>query len=197
MPRRSIPLFDQTVEDLPSPNARFRPNPQVSGRDGGKDLNLHMLAGQGVRLLGRMRNAWDGTASFADDLEEHLKQADEFAAGFREAVDGFIEKAGIDAPEEDVSPLRAGYDVPHIPKLDFADENITSVIWATGYRWDYSWIDFPVFDDAGYPVQNRGVTEQPGLYFVGLHWLHTRGSGLLLGVGDDAAHVVAHLAARG
>lgn len=84
-----------------------------------------------------------------------------------------------------------------ITELDLAARGITTVIWATGYGWDYSWVDLPVVDGRGNPLQRRGVVpDRPGLYFVGLHWLHTRKSGLFLGVGDDAAHVASHIAER-
>lgn len=77
------------------------------------------------------------------------------------------------------------------------EAGIRTVLWATGYRWDYSsWIDLPVFDEFGYPVQQRGVTEHPGLCFLGLHYLHSLKSGLFLGVGEDAEHVANHLATR-
>lgn len=84
-----------------------------------------------------------------------------------------------------------------LTELDPRAAGITTIIWATGYRWDYDWVDPPIFDGHGYPVQHRGVVpDRPGLYFVGLHWLHTRKSGLFPGVGDDALHVVDHLSDR-
>ena len=73
---------------------------------------------------------------------------------------------------------------------------ISVVIWANGYGFDYNWVNLPVLDDWGYPIQQRGVTEFPGLYFVGMNLLYNRGSGILFGVGEDAAHVAAHIAAR-
>lgn len=187
-------IFDQTPEDLPSPVARFKPNPQVSGKDGGKTLNLHQLAIDGVTLLGHVQDA-DGTKiSLADDLKAHLAQADEFAAEFKKGVDQYIEKKGMELPEEEPAALQAGYEQQTKTRLDLKQKGIQSIIWATGYDFDYSWIKFPIFDDAGYPVQEQGVTSQPGLYFVGLHFLHNRKSGLLLGVGDDAAHIAEHIA---
>ena len=127
---------------------------------------------------------------------DNLAQADEFAAEFKKGVDKYIEKTGMDAPPAEPSELKAGYDSEIVRQLDLTSAGITSIIWATGYSYDYSWIDFPVFDDVGYPVTDRGVTEQPGLYFVGLHFLHKRKSGLLLGVADDAKHVTEHIAER-
>ncbi len=191
-------IFDQTVDTLPSPEARFNPNPQVTGRDGGKNLSLHQLAEDGVKLLGRMQDIDGNKGLFTDDLKNNLAQADTFASEFKKGVDAYIEKSGMNAPapEEDREVHGAGYDVETIHELDLHKAGISSVIWATGYQFDYSWIHFPVFDAMGYPIQRRGVTEQPGLYFVGLHWLHNRKSGLLMGVGDDAAHVAQRINVR-
>jgi putative flavoprotein involved in K+ transport len=189
-------IMDQTPEDLPSLEARFVPNPQVTGKDGGHTLSLHHLAADGVHLLGRMKDANGTQITIGDDLMDNLAQADKFAAEFKKGVDTYIEKTGMDAPEDTQPDLQVGYDTEVINQLDLDAAGITSVIWATGYTYDYSWIQFPVFDEMGYPVQERGVTEQPGLYFVGLHFLHKRKSGLLLGVADDAAHVVEHLTNR-
>jgi putative flavoprotein involved in K+ transport len=134
--------------------------------------------------------------SIGDDLNENIAGADEFATNFKESVDSFIEKSGMRAPEEERSEPASAYDTEAVSRLDLDEAEIGTIIWATGYDYDYSWIDFPVFDDVGYPDTNRGVTAVEGLYFVGLHFLHTRKSGLLLGVGDDARHVTEALAAR-
>lgn len=188
-------LFDQTVDKLPSRDARFNPNPQATGKDGGHTLSLHHLARDGVTLLGHAQDANGTHMAFADDLMDNLKRADKFAAEFKKGVDMLIEKMGMDLPEDDQPKLHAGYDAKVITELDLNEAGIVSVIWATGYDYDFSWIKFPVFDDVGYPVTERGVTDQPGLYFVGLHFLHTRESGLLSGVGNDAAHIVQHMVA--
>ena len=91
--------------------------------------------------------------------------------------------------------LRDGYDQPRAsPNLDVRTAGITTVIWAAGYSFDFSLVKLPVIDGDGFPVQQRGVTAYPGLYFVGLPWLHTQKSGLLLGVGEDAAFVAEHIA---
>jgi len=187
-------LFDQTVADLPSPQARFAANPQVTGKDGGRTLSLHQLVIDGVTLLGRMQDASGAQVSLADDLTDNLAQADKFSADFKKGVDKYIAATGMQAPEEAQPELRAGYDSEVITHLDLDRAGITSVIWATGYTFDYAWVKFPVCDEGGYPVTQRGVTDHPGLYFIGLHWLHTRRSGLLSGVGDDAANVAEHIA---
>jgi putative flavoprotein involved in K+ transport len=104
----------------------------------------------------------------------------------------------VPAPEPDpVDEVRSDA-ARHAPAaLDLKAAGITTVIWATGYGFDYSWVHLPVFDDDGFPVQQRGVTRFPGLYFLGMNFLYNRKSGILLGVGEDAAHIAAAIAARG
>ncbi|MFP3913812.1 MAG: FAD-dependent oxidoreductase, partial [Actinomycetota bacterium] len=187
-------MLDQTVDQLDSPAERFVPNPLISGKDGGHDIDLHGFARQGITLLGRLEDVRDGRAMLAPDLHDRLRGADTMVDQFRQAVDKLIAEEGLDVPSQEIEDEpRVGYDHEIIPELDLSAAGIETVIWATGYRWDFGWIDPPVLDEYGYPLQTRGVTEHPGLYFLGLHWMHTLKSGLLLGVGDDAAHVTAHL----
>lgn len=189
-------MTHQTVDDLDSPAERFAANPRVSGQHGGSDVNLHAYARDGIDLLGRLEDVRDGRAVFGDNLHKDLAAADDMAARIRAGVDQYIAEAGLDLPEEEVHEPQDGYDVDPPATVDLADAGIDTVLWATGYQWDYSWVRLPVFDAYGYPVQERGVTAEPGLYFLGLHFLHQLKSGLFLGVGDDARHVAAHIAQR-
>jgi putative flavoprotein involved in K+ transport len=186
-------FLDRTADMLPSPAARFAGNPHLSGTRGGHNLNLHQFARDGVVLLGRLREAHIGSIRLAPDLKENLARADKFEAEIVKLVDGYIQKAGLDAPEDHLPELRDGYDAEVIDELDLKSAGITSIIWATGYAFDFSLVKLLVLDNDGYPVQKRGVTAFPGLYFLGLHWLHTMKSGLLIGVGDDAAYVASHI----
>jgi putative flavoprotein involved in K+ transport len=187
---------DKTVDELDSPAERFAANPQVSGRDGGHTLNLHRFAADGVTLLGRLQNADGSQVVIADDLQENLASSDEFAATFKKNIDKFIEKKGLKAPKDEEPESSAGYEAEAATDLDLRKAGIKSIVWATGYNFDFGLVRFPIFDQFGYPRQDRGITEQSGLYFLGLHWLHTIKSGLFVGVGDDAAHVTEHIAAR-
>ena len=189
-------FFDRTPNILPSPKARFAPDPHLSGAGGGHDLNLHRFARDGVTLLGHLRGAADGRLDVAPDLHESLSRADEFEAQLAKLIDGHITKNGLDAPQERLPELRDGFDQAVITELDVRKAGITSVIWAAGYRFDFSWVKVPTFDEDGYPGQQRGVTRYAGLYFVGLPWLHTRKSGLLLGVAEDAAFIAEHIAGQ-
>jgi len=183
-------IVDRTADQLPSPKAKFMGSLQGSGKDGGHSINLHQFAKDGVILLGHLQDAEKDRITLAPDLHENLAKADESEAEFIEQVDAFIEKNGLDAPVENLPELRDGYEAEVITELDLDAAGIRSIIWATGYKFDFSMVKLPVFDEDGYPVQERGVTEYPGLYFVGLPFLHTIKSGLLFGVGDDAAHIV-------
>jgi len=189
-------VVDQTVEDLESPGERFEPNPHVSGKDGGHTLNLHQFALDGVTLLGRLQGARGAQIELADDLMENLEAADEFAAQLKQGVDKFVEKTGVDAPEEEKQPeLRAAYDSHAITDLDLDAAGINSIVWASGYRFDFGLVKFQIWDEFGYPVHKRGVTAYPGLYFLGLHYLHTIKSGLFFGIDEDAAYVTEQIAA--
>ncbi|HEU0195072.1 MAG TPA: NAD(P)/FAD-dependent oxidoreductase [Streptosporangiaceae bacterium] len=185
-----------TVADLPSPADRFGCIPHVSGKDGGHDINLRRFAREGIRLYGGLESATGPLVRFSDDLAERLTAADNrFEAEFRRLFDAYIGAAGIDAPPDDRPPAD-DYVPPTATELNLDDAGIGAVVWATGYRLDFSWVDLPVLDEWGYPRHTRGVTTHPGLYAVGLRWLHSEPSSVFAGVGADAAHIVEHLAAR-
>jgi putative flavoprotein involved in K+ transport len=189
-------FLDRTPDRLPSPRARFAANPHVSGAAGGHNLNLHAFARDGVTLLGRIADARDGRATFAPDLKENLAKADQFEANVCRLVDDYIRDNGLESPTEDLPILQHGFNVDEVLELNLTAAGIGAVIWATGYAFDFTLVKAPVFDEFGYPVQRRGATDHPGLYFVGLPWLHKQKSGLLLGVGDDAEHLAGLIAAR-
>ena len=191
-----IGFFDVTVDELPSPKGKFAASIQASGKDGGHTINLHRFARDGVVLLGRMQAAQGSTIKLAPDLLENLAKTDRFEADLLKRIDDYIEKNGLDVPQETLPELRDGYDAEAITELDVQSAGITSVIWATGYKFDFGLVQSPVLDSDGFPIQKRGITDYPGLYFVGLPWLHTVKSGLLFGVGDDTASIVADIADR-
>ena len=189
-------MFDTKVGELKSPQAKFAPHPQISGKNGGESLNLHQFARDGVVLLGHVRDVRQGRLIIAPDLKETLAKVDRFEIDALQMVDDYILRMGLSAPPGDVPQLRDGYEQEVISELDLRASGISTVIWATGYTFDFSLVKLPVFDGNGYPIQKRGVTEYNGLYFLGMPWLHSRKSGILFGVGDDAAYMAAHIAAR-
>ena len=188
--------MNQTADQLPHPSARFAATPHASGKDGGRTLNMHQFAHDGVCLLGRLVDINDGNLMLAPDLAESLAFADKASDDFKFDVDEFVRRTGFDAPDAmpdlvDIVRSDAGARSP--TTLNLCAAGITTVIWANGYGFDYSWVHLPVFDDWGYPAQQRGVTRFRGLYFLGMNFLHYRKSGILLGVGDDAAFIATQI----
>jgi putative flavoprotein involved in K+ transport len=185
-------MADETLAALPSPAARLTCNPPVSGNDGGHDCNPQWLARRGAILLGRIEGFEDGLARIGPNLAESLANGDTFVASYKRRVDKYVRSSGLDVPEpepeeEEDAPL------PEIEELDLRAEGVTTVLWANGFRPDHDWIEGVEKDEQGWPVQEQGVSPVPGLFFVGLHWLRKRKSGLFLGVGEDAEHVVTHM----
>lgn len=184
-----IGLMDRTRADWV--DGRMPPTVLVTGVGGGHDLDLRDLEDRGVTLLGTLLGVRGDELHLAEDAETILAAADAMCAETVGAISAHAAAQGLEVPPPptvDVDRAR-----PHPTSLSIRDAGITSVVWATGYSFDYDWVHAPCLDDAGQPVQQRGVSPVPGLYFLGLHWMHTFRSGTFLGVGDDAAHVVDHL----
>ena len=188
-----IGFTDRTVDKLPSPKAKFAGNPHLSGKNGGHSINLHLFARDGVKLLGHLVGAEAGKIKLAPDLKESLAKVDKAETDITALIDQFIEKNGVNAPQEVLPMYQDGYALEEITELDLQTANIHTVIWAMGYKFDYSLVKLPVTDADGYPLQQRGVTHYPGLYFIGMSWLYKHKSPLLLGVGEDAEYIVTHM----
>jgi putative flavoprotein involved in K+ transport len=159
-------MFDTEVGDLKSPRAKFAPHPQISGKNGGESLNLHRFARDGVVLLGHVRGAQGGRLRIAPDMKQMLAQVDQFELDALKMVDSYIARMGLNAPAETVPQLRDGYEQQEQDTLNLAAAGIETVIWATGYKFDFSFVKLPVTDEDGYPIQTRGVTDYKGLYFL-------------------------------
>lgn len=186
-------VFEETPDQLPSPAARLGANPQLSGKDGGHSLNLHQFVRAGVNLFGHIAGAQDGRVVFRPDLKENLTTSDKAEKEITAMIDKYLEVQGIRAPQETLPELQDGYLSEETTELDLKAANVNTIIWAMGYTFDYSFVRLPVTDEYGFPLQKRGVTQYPGLYFVGMNWLSTRKSGILLGVNEDAEHVIEHM----
>lgn len=192
-----IGFLDRPAAALDDPRQRFGGEPHMTGRDGGHTVSLQGFHAQGVRLVGRTEGVDGATAHLRTDLRENIRAADRFSIDFCGEVDRFVERTGLAAPEPEAEAMHAPVATPdrfaEPDRLDLAAERVSTVIWATGFRFDYSWIDADVFDRFGYPVTKRGETAAPGLYFLGLNYLHSRKSGIIYGVGEDAAHVAGRI----
>ena len=186
--------LDQTPVEKRGPD---RSLPLITGAYGGHTLDFRQLAAQGVGLLGHLSATHDDWLDFAPDLAASLAHGDAAYAGFLDLVDAHVERNGLNLPREPsarmnfpdpsdlIEPLRA---------LNLRTAGIGSVIWATGYGFDLGWIDVPVLDARGQPLHRHGITDVPGMYFIGLQWLSKMISSFLSGVGDDAARLADHIA---
>ena len=184
--------YDMAVEQHPlREGVRDNTNHYVTGRDGGRDIDLRAFARQGMQLYGLLDGLDDDVLRFRDSLADALDHADRIYNGINAAIDQHIAKQGIDAPPPSVytpvwQPEAAADGVAPGTRLDLTAAGITSVVWCIGFQPDFKWVDAPVFNGRGHPVHQRGVTAQRGLYFLGLPWLHTWGSGRFSGVARDA-----------
>ena len=182
--------YDMPVDQHPlREGVRDNTNHYVTGRDGGRDIDLRKFAAEGMELYGRLQDLQDGVLHFTPSLTENLDSADKTFNGINAGIDAYIEKTGIEAPpgsryEPVWSPAQER------TTLDLQASGIGSIVWCIGFTPDFSWLDAPIFNGRGYPAHTRGLTPLDGLYFVGLPWLHTWGSGRFSGVARDAAHVV-------
>lgn len=186
-------FLEKTVDSVSSSEARLACFPQVSGIDGGRDLNVHTLAKDGATLLGQIRGGERNSVLVGPDLEQNLAAADAFATGVKQAIDSYAVQSRIDNIQDERWPEPSRrFDSPPLPggELDLRSTGITSIIWACGYRPDFRWIKLPIFDRFGFPIHRRGVSEAEGLYFLGLPWLYKWKSATLLGAAEDAAFVV-------
>jgi putative flavoprotein involved in K+ transport len=188
--------YDTPVESHPDVDStRDKTNHYLTGRDGGREIDLRKLALEGMQLYGYLANLSARAAHFKPDLAQRLDGADQVYVGIRKLIDGYIERTGRAAPEEPAYvPVWQPDTAPEY--LDFAAKDVRSIVWCIGFRSDFRFVEVPIFDDRGYPRHQRGVSEAQGLYFLGLPWLHTWGSGRMSGVGRDAEYVVNHLAKR-
>lgn len=129
---------------------------------------------------------------FADDLKVNLDRADAVAEGIKDSIDAHIAAQGLEAPDEPrYTPVWEPSEQP--AALDLEASGITSVVWSTGFTRDHRWVEIPVFDGRGYPMHWRGVTSTPGLYFLGLPWQYSWGSGRFEAVGRDAEFLANHI----
>ncbi|WP_322364014.1 NAD(P)/FAD-dependent oxidoreductase [Pseudomonas sp. Teo4] len=171
----------------------------VSGARGGNTIDFRGLAHQGMTLVGLTKSVENGVVSFHSDLCANLAAGDENYLWLLDAADAYIESNGLDLPEE--PEARAKYPDPEcvtdpILELNLAEAGINTIIWATGYSVDYSWLKVNAFNENGKPKHQRGVSSEPGVYFLGLPWLSRRGSSFIWGVWHDAKHVAGHIATQ-
>lgn len=192
-----IGMLTKPVETLDSLKDKFGSNPHLSGVNGGHDLNLHQFYKDGISLYGHLKDiSPDGKfIKFKEDLHQLIKKNDDFENNILSLIDENIEKNDIHTEKGIINQLTSAYDQEIISEVNLEKENITNIIWGSGYTRDYSFIEIsdPVVDEMGFPIQTKGISPHQGLYFIGMPWISNPGSGLLYGVGDDAKHIINHL----
>lgn len=169
----------------------------VSGAEGGKTIDFRRLAHQGMTLVGRTEACRDGVMTFAPDLAANIAGGDANYLSVLDEADAFVARNGLDLPEEpEARQMDPDPDCVENPilSLDLAKAGVTSIIWATGFAFDFSWLKVDAFDERGRPRHQRGVSVEPGVYFVGLPWLSRRGSAFIWGVWHDAKFLADQIA---
>ncbi|XXK30496.1 flavin-containing monooxygenase [Rhodobacteraceae bacterium nBUS_24] len=182
-------------------DAEFTPGTEhttiaVTGAQGGYTVDFRNLAEAGVTLVGRTNGFDAGKISFAGDLIKSIHNGDANYLATLDMADAFIERNGIDLPEEPeahkIGPDLGCMTNP-LAELDLAEAGVGTILWATGYGHDYDWLNVDAFDEDGKPAHTRGVSTQPGFYYLGLAWLSRRGSSFLWGVWHDAKFIADHI----
>ena len=184
--------------EAPAPNTEHV-TIAVSGVDGGQTIDFRRLAAAGMILVGRTEAHKDGTLTLAGDLAANLARGDANYLSLLDEADAYVAGNGLDLPEEPEA-RRIWPDPPcltnPIRELDLAKAGVTSIVWATGYSVDYRWLDLDIFDASGKPKHKRGVSIEPGIYFLGLPWQTRRASSFIWGVWHDAKYLADRIAAQ-
>jgi putative flavoprotein involved in K+ transport len=168
----------------------------VSGANGGETVDFRDLAQRGMVLLGRTLAYDQGVLRLAPDLGVNIAKGDANYLSLLNEADAYVVRNGLDLPEEqeahELGPLPDLANEP-ILELDLAEAGVTTIIWATGFKVDYRWLEVDAFDETGRPQHKRGISTEPGVYFLGLPWLSRRGSSFIWGVWHDAKHIADHI----
>ncbi len=171
----------------------------VSGANGGETVDFRRLAGRGMTLVGRAEAFADGSMRFAPDLADNLAHGDANTLSVLDEADAYAERNGLDLPEEPEA-RRFGADprcvTDPVRQLNLAEAGIATILWATGFSVDYGWLRVDAFDAAGKPRHRRGISAEPGVYFLGLPWQSSRSSSFIWGVWHDAKFVADHIATQ-
>ena len=171
----------------------------VSGAAGGHTIDFRRLAARGMVLVGRTESYSDGAVSFAPDLVENIARGDASYLSLIDEADAYVRRNGLTLPPEPdarkIGPDPACMTDP-VATLNLAKAGIASIVWATGFAVDYGWLKVDAFDEAGKPIHQRGVSAEPGIYFLGLPWLSRRGSSFIWGVWHDAKFLADHISTQ-
>ncbi|MFE6385350.1 flavin-containing monooxygenase [Nocardiopsis dassonvillei] len=164
----------------------------VSGAHGGHTVDFRALAQRGITLVGRTESFDAGTVRFAPDLRDNIARGDANYLSLLDEADAYVERNGLDLPEEPGARVLGAYPesvTDPLRELDLAAAGVRTVLWATGFTADYGWLRVDAFDENGRPRHQRGVSSEPGVYFMGLPWQSRRGSSFIWGAWHDAKYV--------
>ncbi|QHV97784.1 MSMEG_0569 family flavin-dependent oxidoreductase [Spirosoma endbachense] len=182
--------YDIPVDKHPEgENVRDKTNHYVTGRDGGREIDLRKFALEGMKLYGVLNDVSDSELVFAPNLKEHLDYADKVSENIKKRIDQYILDNQIEAPTVPTY-VPVWEPASEVTSVLLENTNITSIVWCIGFGMDYSWLKLPVLNERGHPVHQRGVTAVDGLYFLGLTWQNTWGSARFSGVGKDAEYLL-------
>ena len=187
---------EQIVDTVPV-NLRKGAEVLLTGANSGYDVDLRAMAARGIVLLGHLQDIKDGNLVLADDLVQNLAKGDEALENFTKAVDDYVTRNGLEFPPEQESGVKPNIPSP-VSRLSLKDAGVSAIVWASGFRCNFDWVKLPIFDQAGEPVHRRGVTQFPGVYFLGLRWLYKRKSAFLLRASgaEDASYLAEQIMAR-
>lgn len=171
----------------------------VSGAYGGRTMDFRRLGGEGITLTGLTQGYKDGVLSFAEDLQANVAAGEENYTGLLDMADAYVIRTGLDLPEE--PEARQAFPDPDsltnpLKGINLAEECVTTIIWATGFRQDFNWLKVDAFNERGAPIHTRGISVEPDVYFLGLPWQSRRGSSFLWGVWHDAKHIADQIATQ-
>ena len=181
----------------PTDGTKERLTVLMSGYKGGERVDVRWLAQQGVRMVGRLERVEGSNLHFSQDLDDVLAVADQGREAWKRLIECHLERSGLlsSVPPAEIDETPPPLD-PTPASLDLTTEGIRTVIWATGYRFDLDWIDLPVIAADGAPIQDGGITNVPGFYFLGLPYMRNLRSALLWGAGEDAEIIAKHISER-
>lgn len=190
-------IFDERYDEIDNiARARSLPSMQLAGSDDRRTVDLNALTAIGVKLIGRLAGIKDGKAQFSGSLRNMCTLADLKMHRLLDSIDEWATQNGFDnevSPPQRFEPTRVDASPPL--GMDLQSGAIRTIIWATGYRPDYSWLDVPVFDHRGRVRHDGGVVDSPGMYMIGMPVLRCRRSSFIDGAGNDAHYLSTHLAA--
>lgn len=187
-------FFDQHISTVTDEQIFLSRQPQISGTGlQGHTLSLQFLAGKGLTILGKTDTAKGTTIFLQSNAAAHIKYADDFSRKIKAMIDEYIEINHLSAPPPEADPADApdmkAESATNLSKLNLTEKDIKTIVWATGYSGDFSYIKLPVFNSAGIPEHREGVSPVAGLFFIGLPWLRKRKSGIIVGIKEDSEFI--------